>query len=521
MAKKKAAAKPPAKKKPTPKKADKHPQIEAYRWPEGVPITTETLQQASEEFNIYVEGYNLPVVEDDDETEWDSVDLTYDKNKLGKECERNRIRELVKAQPNARRAIALYEIYVLVGFKCRLVPRDPEQSDLEKKIIRMSEQASQEFLQANSSHWSVPEFGRRIYRDGEQFTRKFADTAWPPQVRFIDPENIADEDKNEPKGIVTDPEDVASVLAYKRYDHDDGKVAEEIPADRVIHTKIDVDSTEKRGRSRLASCRIPVCLLRGTIRNEVYLRNAQSSIVLVRKVAGGSGTVNRVTDNAKTSVTEYREGSINREKFRPGTVLTVSKGMEVQFAQPDSNFSDARPLIKTLMEQICAATGWSYTMISADSTDTNLAAGLVAESPVTQMVMTERSFCKAALTSLFTWVFETWVQQKPIEGVTPESLWEEWMLDMEFDPVVTRDHLKENQASNIALMGQGISRREFSRRVGADPDQMRKEIEEESKLTFYNPGNNGQAMNPDAQDKKISSASNATNGSGTNQGGPA
>ncbi|TXH53876.1 MAG: hypothetical protein E6Q97_12045, partial [Desulfurellales bacterium] len=130
MAKKKAAAKPPAKKKPTPKKADKHPQIEAYRWPEGVPITTETLQQASEEFNIYVEGYNLPVVEDDDETEWDSVDLTYDKNKLGKECERNRIRELVKTQPNARRAIALYEIYVLVGFKCRLVPRDPEQGDL-------------------------------------------------------------------------------------------------------------------------------------------------------------------------------------------------------------------------------------------------------------------------------------------------------------------------------------------------------------------------------------------------------
>ncbi|TXH42689.1 MAG: phage portal protein, partial [Desulfurellales bacterium] len=298
--------------------------------------------------------------------------------------------------------------------------------------------------------------------------------------------------------------------------------AEEIPADRVIHTKIDVDSTEKRGRSRLASCRIPVCLLRGTIRNEVYLRNAQSSIVLVRKVAGGSGTVNRVTDNAKTSVTEYREGSINREKFRPGTVLTVSKGMEVSFSQPDSNFSDASPLIKLLIQQICAATGWSYTMVSSDSSDQNASAGVVAESPVAQMVKNERVFIQAALSNLFKWVFETWVAQQQIEGVTPESLWAEWMLDMSFDPVVTREPLKEAQCVNLGIMTKTISIREGSRRMGADPDQMRAEVEEESKNPSYmGMQNNVGAMNPTQGDKQASSAANAQGGSGTNQGGPA
>lgn len=489
---------------------------EAYRWPADVPLNYDNLKHAAQDFQVYLEGYNLPVEDEDDERDWQPRDPAFF---ACEPRERDKIRELVRTQPNMKRALKLYEIYVLGEFSARLMPKKPTQTAEEKEVIRLSELAAKEFLQTNWKHWSIPEWGRRTYRDGEAFTRLFGGE-WPPQVRFIDPERIAGDGGNEQEGVVTAPGDVASVLGYRKWDPAESKVTETIPAEEIHHQKNDCDSTEKRGRSRFSDNVETAKMLRAMIRNEVNLRNAQSSIILVRKVAGGSGAVGRVTDNAKTSTTEYREGSINREKFRPGSIITTSKGVEIDFAQPDNNFSDAGPLVKVLIQQICAGTGWSYTMVSADSSDTNLAAGLVAESPVVQMVNNERYTLGQGLVDLFRWVFEQTVQYSDtLPELDIDTLWDEWSVDLRFADIVTREPLKDAQTVNLGVMNQTISRKEGSRRSGTDPDQMRAEIEEESKLDFYSAGFNGQ--NPDGDDKQASSKSNATKGSGTNQGGNA
>jgi capsid protein len=296
---------------------------------------------------------------------------------------------------------------------------------------------------------------------------------------------------------------------------------EKLPPEVVFHSKIDVDSTEKRGISRFYPIIRWMKRLQGLVDNEVTHRTLQSSIVLVRKTMGGTSAAQGLLNNARTSTTNYSEGTISREKIRPGSILTVSQGTEIDFAHPQNAFSDASPLVKVLIIHLCAATGFTYGMVTTDSADGSFASSLTNESPVLQMVLDERKFFRDELVPIFKWVIESAIENKLIEGVTKEDVWERFDPDFLYGDIVSRDAVKDSQAANLGVMMGAISKREASRRLKADPDKMQREIQEEMETSIdqmMTLGVSGSPMNPTLADKMDSSKSNANNGGGTNQG---
>src|SRR5690606_6556539 len=169
------------------------------------------------------------------------------------------------------------------------------------------------------------------------------------------------------------------------------------------------------GMSRFETVVNLAYLLLKMVNNEVTHRQAQNSIILQRKVAGSRRVVEGLVDNAMTSTRDYPEQSLNQEAIRPGSILTTSRNVEFEFLTPNSNFKDASPLIKVLISHISAATGWTYAMISTDNESGSLGSGLVAESPVMQMVQDEREFFGEELLPVFERIIETAVVAGEIE----------------------------------------------------------------------------------------------------------
>lgn len=483
-------------------------------------------------FKVHSEGIGVPAsLEDDDEKDWNNLNRFED----NKTEIREKARWLAKEDAFVKRALKLYKMYVFGSdFDITLKPfyeeDEPEETQREKdkKIIKQANRAWHRFIEHNKKWWTPDELGMRTWRDGEQFSVKYKESEWPPELRFVDPEEIDDEggkeqfDKDGKRswGIRTDPKDVATVLSYVRIDSRSRELIEKLKPEQVWHTKIDVDSTQKRGLTRFYPVIKWIRRLEGLVDNEVTHRTLQSSIVLIRRVAGGTSAAQGILNNAKTSQTKYTEATINREKIRPGSIITVSNGTEIDFAEPSGTFSDASPLVKVLIIHLCAATGWSYSMITTDAADGSFASSLTNESPVLQMVLDERKCFRDELVPIFKWVMEKAIDKKMIKDVTVDEIWDKYDPEFVYGDIVSRDSLRDGQAANIGIMSGAISRAEGSRRMKADPDKMRREREEEMESDMMNMMGavGGNSMNPNMQDKLASSSSNAQKGQGTNQG---
>lgn len=462
------------------------------------------------------EALGQPVLEDPDERDWNIMGDVPDRvlTETDRKEAVRQVRWLAKFQPPVKNALRLYKSYVLGrDFQIALMPvdRSEKASEADRKVMRAADRAWTDFLKHNRRWWTLPEFGERVWRDGEQFTRKFPGDGWPPEVRFIDPEQIDDpaDRATEHKGIITAAGDVARVIAYVQIDPVTRNViGGPIPAEQIFHTRIDCDSTEKRGVTRFIAVRESAKMFRQMMGNEVTHRVMQSSIVLHRKITGSPGRVTSHLDVLKSGETTYPEATVRREKIRRGSILTTNQGVELEFRQPESNFSDASPLLRWLILLVCEATGWPYFMVSADNADSNFASGVIAESPVSMMVQSEQEFFRGEIEPIWWWVLESALAAGLIKGFRGiERFREKFQPEFRFPSMVTRDRLKEAQADNIGVMNGSISAQQASRNAGYDPEQMELEIEERAEKMLVMPGAGGGTLNP-------------ANNTGGNQGGP-
>ncbi len=169
---------------------------------------------------------------------------------LAKADLRTQARTLVIENPHARNVLRLMEAYV-VGPDCRVGAMVTDDTD--GTIARTADHLWRSFLTANGRHFAFREFARRTWRDGECFVRCFSRAAWPPAVRFLDPEAIGSTpDAPDSQGIVTDTDDAERVVAFLHIDPASGGLREAIPATDVLHAKINADSNELRGTTLFA-----------------------------------------------------------------------------------------------------------------------------------------------------------------------------------------------------------------------------------------------------------------------------
>lgn len=423
------------------------------------------------------------------------------------------IRRLVKFQANASRAVRLYQSFVFrSGWTFQATKKDGAKrpSESEKKVVSEIRQVWKEFLLGNRTAVTPHEIARRCYRDGEAFIRKWDTGEWPPKVRFIDPEEIHDSTNPDSKGIITRSGDVTEPVTYRHFDVAEGRQIGDIYAEDVTHLKLDVDSNVKRGESRFLSSYCWVIRAQQLLSTEFTHRKMQAAIVLQRKIKGSPGTARRQMDhNATASNGSYRSGNNRRENFHPGSIFNVNEGTEIEFKQPLSSFSDASPLMKALILQLSAGTGWPYYMISSDAGDANLGGNQIQEGPTSVMVDDEREFFFYNLLELFLWVCEIAMQRDRL----PSSLWDDFYPDAYWPSVVVRDRQKETQANNILHMAGVLSRPEWCRMENIDPDQALEErIEDMETGMFMNPSAQNQTNEQKAKNQQ------ANQGDGQNQG---
>jgi capsid protein len=379
-------------------------------------------------------------------------------------------RQLVRTNPYARNLLRLLEVYVAgPGLTVTATAVKPDAADAE--LLRTCDRLWRQFLEANRRHFSYAETARRAWRDGECFLRLFPQPAWPPTVRYLDPESIGPTaDDPDSQGIVSAPDDVEQVLAYLQVDPATGALLVEIPADELLHLKRGADSNERRGVTIFAPVIDALVGFDRFRETELHARKLQASIVLWRKVQGSPTQVAATADAAQTALSGDLSG-VRRERYRPGSILTTSHSTDLQFLQPNTNFGDAVPLGRLLLLGIAAGAGLPEYMLSSDASNANYASTMVAEGPAVKLFESEQQTLAAELSALWTWV----LGEAASQGLLPADIHNRVTPRWSFPQLVSRDRAKERLTDARLVEAGVLSRSEVARRDNVDPVAMQAE----------------------------------------------
>jgi len=391
---------------------------------------------------------------------------------------RDQARKLVRENPHARNILRLLEAYVVgEGLRLSFRVQNESRNEPERKKTELLKKLWIQFLEANKAHFSFQEYARRVWRDGECFLRIYADTNGPPQVRFIDPEWIgATSTQPDSQGIETEQGDVETVRYYLKIDPKNGELIERIPANEILHSRIGVDSNEKRGISFFASMLYSLNQFQQWQETELRARKLQSSIVLWRKVQGGPAQASAMAQAAKTGTLPGVPQDVNQEQVRPGTILTTSAGTEIKFLQPDTNFGDAVPLGRMLLLGIASGAGIPEFMLTADASNGNYASTMVAEGPAVKLFQCEQNYFCGEFERLWKRLMQEAVFQNQLDEETLQQAELHWSKP----ELISRDRPRERQADVALINAKVLSRAAVQRKENLDPQQMQREIDAES-----------------------------------------
>ncbi|MCA9039668.1 MAG: phage portal protein [Planctomycetaceae bacterium] len=396
---------------------------------------------------------------------------------------RDQVRLLVRENPHARNVLRLMEVYV-VGPELQLShqPRLREGEEEDRELTRLATSLWKDFLRENQRHFSYREYARRTWRDGETFLRQFETEMWPPTVRFIDPEQIgATVDQPDSEGIITQRNDVETPLYYLQIEPGSGELLEQIPAAEIFHTRINVDSNQKRGESLFAPILESLSSFNKWVDTELLARKLQASIVLWRKVQGSASAATQLADGAQTSSSRYMGESVRRERFAPGTILTTSGGTDLQYLSPNTNFGDAVPLGRLLLLCTAAGAGLPEFMLTSDASNASYSSTMVAEGPAVKLFQAEQNFFANEFSRIWYWVMQEAVSQQ----LLPEDFLTRYQPIWNFPQLVNRDRSRERLADTHMVDHKILSRAEVARRDGVDPHAMQTEIDQEE--THFSP----------------------------------
>ena len=392
---------------------------------------------------------------------------------------RDAARRLAAENPYARNALRVLESYVVgAGTTLSHARRTPGDTDSPAggtksvpgdKALRA---AWGRFWEANAPHVTLSELATRVWRDGECFVRLFPRPGGVPAARFVDPEAVGPtRERPDGEGILTDPADAVTPVAYLLVDPETGEHAETVPASVMLHVKAGADDCERRGVSVLAPLIAPLARHAEWLETELTARRVQASVVLWRRVKGGVGAYGD-TDGAGGDLAGERAG---RRVFAPGSILTTPDTTDLEFLAPKSSFAEASAIGRALLLGAAAGVGLPEFMLTADASNANYASTMAAEGPAVKRFAAEQRFFAAALTRLWAMLADDAasrgaVTASQVAGLSPAFTWAD---------LAHRDRPAERGA-DVKLVEAGVlSRAELARREGVDPAAMRRELGEE------------------------------------------
>jgi hypothetical protein len=237
----------------------------------------------------------------------------------------------------------------------------------------------------------------RSREDGEFFLRLFAQEDGSTMVRVVEPEQVFMPPGGSlydfSYGIKTDPDDVCNIIgysvAYVASAGEDGSsnpmLAEEVPADEMIHMKVNVKRNIKRGLSDFSYDTLDAFAVATKLRTNLGEGAAvQAAIAGVRQHDASSiGQVDTFI-NSSSDYTQYSpvtQKGTDFQQIKSGTFMDIPKGMNYVPPPAAANSQGHLDIMQALLRSAGNRHNAPEWLVSADASNNNYASSMTAESP--------------------------------------------------------------------------------------------------------------------------------------------
>lgn len=425
---------------------------------------------------------------DPDENQWTVLGSGESKeyNDIQMATLRSQAQTIYYTSPLARGIIDIL-INFVIGRNFKIVPED----DIDKVNDYWDK-----FWEDNKMDLRVKEWVKRAWRDGETFAQLFErnEEKLPPLVRFIKPSQIVNDKHSH--GIETSELDVETAINYYReYTKTDGdKVKLIIPADKMIHTKILVDSDVKRGLSFLLGIIKYIVDYTDWLNDRKHLNKIRTIFNLIGKPTGSSSTTNFLNQFEDTSIknTSGSTGTYNKKLPKSGSLI-ASKGMEYDFKSLDLNAADTQHDGRAILLMIVAGSNLAEYMVTGDASNSNYASTMVSESPAVRTFEAWQDFFAFDFKDLYKRVImngvkngdlpdkyekevETWDPVKQELKTTKEEIMITGKCKIEYPVLIHRDIEKDTKAFALQETSGYTSKKTVSTKLGYDYEGEQKQI---------------------------------------------
>lgn len=272
------------------------------------------------------------------------------------------------------------------GFQYRVLRRlGPARPD--DALVDEAQRVLDEFHDAQEWGERAQECLRRCDRDGEAFLRLFPTARGLVEVRFIEPEHVCapSTDAAAGFGVETAADDVEDVLAYHVIeDPGAGRTTTRVPAEEIVHIKLNVDSTAKRGLPTFLPVRKNLDRAEKLLRNMSVLAQVQATFALIRRHKSHSASAVDAFRQAQAdaSGTAPPAGKTSfLQRLVPGLILDAPDTTEYQFPAMQVAAGSLVQILQAELRAIAARLCMPEYMLSADASNANYASSLVAEAP--------------------------------------------------------------------------------------------------------------------------------------------
>jgi hypothetical protein len=309
---------------------------------------------------------------------------------------RAQARLITTMSPNAQGLVNGLCSYVIgSGYQYDVVEK-PNRNVPENIMIRIQDTIDK-FIEENAWSEMEQELFTRSREDGEFFLRLFAQEDGSTMVRVVEPEQVFMPPGGSlydfSYGIKTDPDDVCNILgysvAYVASAGEDGSSnpmsAEEVPADEMIHMKVNVKRNIKRGLSDFSYDTLDAFAVATKLRTNLGEGAAvQAAIAGVRQHDASSvGQVDTFI-NSSSDYTQYSpvtQKGTDFQQIKSGTFMDIPKGMNYVPPPAAANSQGHLDIMQALLRSAGNRHNAPEWLVSADASNNNYASSMTAESP--------------------------------------------------------------------------------------------------------------------------------------------
>ena len=353
------------------------------------------------------------------------------------------------------------------GLEWRVIPKRQHANNPQaKEAARAAQQIIDRFLDDNGWQDGAERGAfERWRRDGEIHVALYdEDDGRRIDAKIIDPDFVTEPER--PRQL-EDYLDLPSGLCWKYGHASDWKSPgtaigyfvswfgdpvdwEYLPAERVVHSKLNVDEEVKRGLSDFYSVRLNLEKAGKLLENTLIGASIQASIAYIREHAEGTTAegirsfVKARADSTQTVNTESGSRTRYGRRMDPGTVVDIKQGAKYHagpLGQPRStSYID---LVQAALRLVGVRWQMPEYLISGDASNGNFASVLVAEAPFTKSSeRKQRDF--AATCKRIAWKVLRIASRFGL--LPPWSRLREWLeVTVEGPEIAVRDRVEDHQ----------------------------------------------------------------------------